>query len=135
MRHLLYSIFTPRRKEAESRTFWDTDRVVRKALDIDFGRMLKEDRILKLIAKSDNAVVNGEKTVAESLEEVRERDQRNVCILTPRFAHLLACVRGATLAVLRRGRGLSPVPDVPENVEFATHLLVILPRIFCARIF
>lgn len=44
---------------------------MRKALDADFGRMLKEDRIVKLIAKSDNAVVNGQKTVAESLEEVR----------------------------------------------------------------
>lgn len=65
------SIFAPRRKEAESRTFWDTDRIVRKALDADFGRMLKEDRIVKLMAKSDNAVVNGQKTVAESLEEVR----------------------------------------------------------------
>lgn len=65
------SIFAPRRKEAESRTFWDTERVVRKALDADFGRMLKEDRIIKLMAKSDSAVVQGKKTVAESLEEVR----------------------------------------------------------------
>lgn len=65
------SIFAPRRKEAESRNFWDTDRVVRKALDSDFGRMLKEDRIVKLMAKSDIAVVNGQKTVSESLEEVR----------------------------------------------------------------
>lgn len=64
------SIFAPRRKEAESRSFWDSDRVVRKALDADFGRMLKEDRIVKLMAKSDNAVVNGQKTVSESLEEV-----------------------------------------------------------------
>lgn len=81
IRHLSvvnYSIFTPRRKEAESRSFWDTDRVVKKALDIDFGRMLKEDRILKLMAKCDNAVVGGEKTVAESLEEVRER--REGCV-------------------------------------------------------
>lgn len=65
------SIFTPRRKEAESRTFWDTERVVRKALDTDFGRMLKEDRMVKLMAKSDSAVVQGKKTVVESLEEVR----------------------------------------------------------------
>eukprot|EP00903_Cladosiphon_okamuranus_P005365 g5358.t2 len=67
-----HSIFAPRQKEAESRTFWDTDRIVRKALDADFGRMLKEDRIVKLMAKSDNAVVNGQKTVAESLEEVKK---------------------------------------------------------------
>lgn len=65
------SIFTPRRKEAESRTFWDTERVVRKALDTDFGRMLKEDRMVKLMAKSDSAVIQGKKTVTESLEEVR----------------------------------------------------------------
>lgn len=64
------SVFAPRRKEAESRTFWDTDRVVKKAFDTDFARMLKEDRIVKLIAKCDNAVINRQKTVAESLEEV-----------------------------------------------------------------
>ena len=52
--------------------------MVRKALDTDFGRMLKEDRILKLIAKCDSAVVNGEKTVAESLEEVREESYAHV---------------------------------------------------------
>eukprot|EP00752_Nemacystus_decipiens_P001778 g1718.t2 len=67
-----HSIFAPRRKEAESRSFWDTDRVVRKALDADFGRMLKEDRIVKLMAKSDNAVVNGRKTAGEGLEEVKK---------------------------------------------------------------
>ena len=44
---------------------------MRKALDADFGRMLKEDRIVKLMAKSDNAVISGQKTVGESLEEVR----------------------------------------------------------------
>lgn len=44
---------------------------MRKALDADFGRMLKEDRMVKLMAKSDRAVVQGKKTVAESLEEVR----------------------------------------------------------------
>ncbi|CAN0405657.1 unnamed protein product, partial [Ectocarpus sp. 13 AM-2016] len=64
------SIFAPRRREAESRTFWDTERVVLKALDADFGRMLKEDRIVKLMAKSDNAVAKGQKSVAESLDEV-----------------------------------------------------------------
>lgn len=32
--------------------------------------MLKEDRVLKFLAKSDAAVANGEKTVNESLEEV-----------------------------------------------------------------
>lgn len=44
--------------------------MVLKALDADFGRMLKEDRIVKLMAKSDNAVVKGQKSVAESLDEV-----------------------------------------------------------------
>lgn len=44
--------------------------MVLKALDADFGRMLKEDRIVKLMAKSDNAVVKGQKPVAESLNEV-----------------------------------------------------------------
>lgn len=63
------SIFAPRRREAESRTFWDTERVVLKALDADFGRMLKEDRIVKLMTKSDNAVAKGQ-PVAESLDEV-----------------------------------------------------------------
>lgn len=63
------SIFAPRRKEAESRSFWDTERVTRKALDADYGRMLKEDRVLKLIAKSDADVVKGRKTAKESLEE------------------------------------------------------------------
>ncbi|CAN0405716.1 unnamed protein product, partial [Ectocarpus sp. 13 AM-2016] len=66
------SIFAPRRREAESRTFWDTERVVLKALDADFGRMLKEDRIVKLMAKSDNAVAKGHKSVAESLDEVKK---------------------------------------------------------------
>lgn len=64
------SIFAPRRKEAESRSFWDTERVTRKALDADYGRMLKEDRVLKLIAKSDAEVAKGQKTAKESLEEV-----------------------------------------------------------------
>lgn len=45
--------------------------MVRKALDTDFARMLKEDRVLKYLAKSDAAVASGEKTVNESLEEVR----------------------------------------------------------------
>ncbi|CBJ27259.1 flagellar associated protein [Ectocarpus siliculosus] len=67
-----HSIFAPRRREAESRTFWDTERVVLKALDADFGRMLKEDRIVKLMAKSDNAVAKGQKSVAESLDEVKK---------------------------------------------------------------
>ncbi|CAM9275025.1 unnamed protein product [Scytosiphon promiscuus] len=67
-----HSIFAPRRKESESRTFWDTERVVRKALDTDFGRMLKEDRIIKLMGKCDNEVVKGQKAVAESLEEVKK---------------------------------------------------------------
>lgn len=64
------SIFAPRRKEAESRSFWDTDRVVRKALDADYGRMLKEDRVQRLIGKSDDSVAKEQKTVKESLEEV-----------------------------------------------------------------
>ena len=63
------SIFAPRRKEAESRSFWDTERVTRKALDADYGRMLKEDRVLKLVAKCDAEVVKGQKTPKESLEE------------------------------------------------------------------
>lgn len=33
--------------------------------------MLKEDRVLKYLAKSDAAVASGEKTVNESLDEVR----------------------------------------------------------------
>lgn len=65
-----YSIFVPRRKESEGRSFWDTDRVVKKALDVDYGRMLKEERVLRLISKADAEVVRGEKTVKESLEEV-----------------------------------------------------------------
>ncbi|CAM9547547.1 unnamed protein product [Hapterophycus canaliculatus] len=66
------SIFAPRRREAESRAFWDTEKVVRKALDTDFGRMLKEDRIIKLMAKCDSEVVKGQKDVTESLEEVKK---------------------------------------------------------------
>lgn len=64
------SIFAPRRKEAESRSFWDTERVIRKALDADYSRMLKEERVLRLISKADAKVVQGEKTVKDSLEEV-----------------------------------------------------------------
>lgn len=67
--HTNRSIFAPRRKEAESRAFFDTERVVRKAFDVDYARTLKEERVLKLIAKSDPAVVKGSKTVKESLEE------------------------------------------------------------------
>lgn len=51
---------------------------MRKALDADFGRMLKEDRIVKLIAKSDKTVVSGQKTVDESLEEVRMLSRLNL---------------------------------------------------------
>lgn len=52
---------------------------MRKALDADFGRMLKEDRIVKLMAKSDNAVISGQKTVGESLEEVRTPSRPKCC--------------------------------------------------------
>lgn len=67
------SIFAPRRKEAESRSFLDSERVVRKAFHADYGRMLKEDRVLRLVAKADAAVGRGEKSVEDSLEEVRLR--------------------------------------------------------------
>lgn len=74
------SIFAPRRKEAESRSFWDTERVTRKALDADYGRMLKEDRVLKLVAKCDADVVKGQKTPKESLEEA----STVICMMTYR---------------------------------------------------
>lgn len=63
------SIFAPRRKEAESRSLFDKDRTVKKAFDADYGRMLKEGRVFRLIAKADAAVGRGEKTVEDSLNE------------------------------------------------------------------
>lgn len=67
------SIFAPRRKEAESRSFFETERVIKKTLDADYGRMLKEGRVLRLLAKADAAVGRGQKTVNESLEEASMR--------------------------------------------------------------
>lgn len=80
------SIFAPRRKEADSRSFWDTDRVVRKALDADYGRMLKEDRVLRLISKSDTSVATGQKAAKESLEEVSAVGKHDIGGITGEFA-------------------------------------------------
>lgn len=42
-------------------------------------RMLKEDRVLKLVAKSDSAVAKGKKAVKESLEEASTAPEIVVC--------------------------------------------------------
>jgi hypothetical protein len=65
------SIYALRRKEAESRTFWNTPKVLHKAADVDFSRMLKEDRVHKLIAKADGRVAAGEVSSDYSLNEVK----------------------------------------------------------------
>lgn len=59
--------------------------MTRKALDVDYGRMLKEDRVLKLVAKADAEVVKGQKTAKESLEEASN------------FAYTMAYYRGNTV--------------------------------------
>ncbi|CAM9993975.1 unnamed protein product, partial [Choristocarpus tenellus] len=66
------SIFGPRRKETESKSYLDTDRIVRKALEVDHSRMLKEERLHKWIARTDVSVAQGNKTTNESLTEVKE---------------------------------------------------------------
>lgn len=104
------SIFAPRRKEAESRTFWDTEKVVRKALETDFGRMLKEDRIIKLMAKCDNEVVKGQKAVAESLEEVAPHSfqvQSMLCSTTAYCFYSRCC---ATLFVVKANKRAASIP-------------------------
>ncbi|CAM9278761.1 unnamed protein product [Discosporangium mesarthrocarpum] len=69
--HISNSIFGPRKKEAESKCYVDTDRIIQKALEVDYNRMLKEDRVYKFITKADTGVARGEKTAEESLDEVK----------------------------------------------------------------
>ena len=65
------SIFGDRRQLADSRSFYDTPKVIKRALEKDFDRMLSEPRIAKLIAKEDSGVKSGE-SIESELAEIKE---------------------------------------------------------------
>ncbi|KAJ1458881.1 hypothetical protein M885DRAFT_614242 [Pelagophyceae sp. CCMP2097] len=62
---LATSIFAPRLKEADARSYYETDRVVHRALDVDFNRTLEEDRFSKYISKAGRIVFEVEDVAAE----------------------------------------------------------------------
>mmetsp|Transcript_4830 Transcript_4830/g.9702 ORF Transcript_4830/g.9702 Transcript_4830/m.9702 type:complete len:1770 (-) Transcript_4830:83-5392(-) len=65
------SIFGDRRQLSDSRAFYNTPKVIKRALETDFKRMLSEPRISKLIAKEDSGVKSGE-SVETELKEIQE---------------------------------------------------------------
>ena len=65
------SLFGDRRQLSDSRDFYNTPKVIKRALEADFNRMLSEPRIAKLIAKEDSGVKSGE-SVETELKEIKE---------------------------------------------------------------
>ncbi|GMH46394.1 hypothetical protein TrRE_jg10777 [Triparma retinervis] len=65
------SIFGDRRQLSDSRAFYNTPKVIKRALEADFNRMLGEPRIAKLISKEDSGVKSGE-SVETELKEIKE---------------------------------------------------------------
>jgi hypothetical protein len=45
------SVFAPRLKEADARSFWETEKVVARAFEVDWRRMLDEPRVRKYVGE------------------------------------------------------------------------------------
>ncbi|CAM9640570.1 unnamed protein product [Chrysoparadoxa australica] len=65
------SIFAPRRRDGEARSYFDTDRVIMRAVETDWGRMLKEERVKKFMTKSAPEVQSGEIGLDAALDSVK----------------------------------------------------------------
>ena len=65
------SIFGPRAKESDSRTFWDTQKTKARCLETDWARLLKEQRFWKFIEKNDDDIKSSGQDASAELNEIK----------------------------------------------------------------
>ncbi|GMH56164.1 hypothetical protein TL16_g02072 [Triparma laevis f. inornata] len=66
------SLFNGRKSYSDSKDIYDNPKVVQRALNTDFERMLKEPRIGKLISKQDEDVKSGKQSLDTELNEIQK---------------------------------------------------------------
>ena len=66
------SLFNARKGYADSKDHYDNPKVVQRALNTDFARMLEEPRIGNLISKQDEDVKSGKQTLETELREIKK---------------------------------------------------------------
>ncbi|KAH8088855.1 hypothetical protein JL720_6823 [Aureococcus anophagefferens] len=66
------SVFQSRVFESDSRAFFETPKVFKRAVQCDFTRLLGEERFARFVGKMDEGVAKDGDNVDEELEEVKE---------------------------------------------------------------
>lgn len=64
------SIFASRKEEADSKAFYETPKVWRKALDVDWRRLLQEGRFARFVSRNDEGVQQGQ-SLDEEIAEIK----------------------------------------------------------------
>lgn len=64
------SIFASRKDEADSRAYYETPKVFRRTLDVDWKRLLNEERFFRFVKRNDEGVQAGE-SLEEEIAEIK----------------------------------------------------------------
>ena len=81
------SIFGPRARESDSRDYYDTDKVNARALDVDWARLLKEERFHKFVQKNDEDVKKGGEDATSEIGEMKAAFQKRYAMLLRMYDH------------------------------------------------
>ncbi|KAG2424357.1 hypothetical protein HXX76_014566 [Chlamydomonas incerta] len=79
------SIFAQRKKENEARDLFDTEKVVKQQLSLDWQRIVSKSRFRRLVARGDAGVKNDGQSLDEELSEVREELERQSAFIRSAF--------------------------------------------------
>ncbi|KAG2501783.1 hypothetical protein HYH03_000283 [Edaphochlamys debaryana] len=81
------SLFAQRKKEAESRDLYDTDKIRQQQLSLDWQRVVAKSRFRRLVARGDSGVKNDGQSLDEELMEVRQELERQAAFIRSAFTY------------------------------------------------
>ncbi|KAG2452450.1 hypothetical protein HYH02_002692 [Chlamydomonas schloesseri] len=81
------SIFAQRKKENEARDLFDTEKVLKQQLSLDWQRIVSKSRFRRLVARGDAGVKNDGQSLDEELGEVRDELDRMVTFIRSAFLY------------------------------------------------
>lgn len=90
------SVFNARLAEADSRAFFETPKVFKRAVQCDFNRLCEEDRFARFVGKMDESVATAGDSLDEEMMEVKESFSQRYPVVMRIFDYYCACSSSTT---------------------------------------